>query len=247
MYLFRQIVYQALSVALVVGLVLTLLQQIGVTPLILQAEQYETNVSATLHAHSNITSLTEHHHAGADWLPGEGGERLFYSWLSNSLAALGFALLLIVSIRIGQLSGKLPKVSASIGLLWGLCGYLVFFAAPALGLTPEIPGMSAAAVEERQLWWLLCALSTACGIGVIIFSPLRWNALGIALLITPHLIGAPETTGPLFAHPDPRAVSALHNIHQQFIIAISLTNAFYWLLLGTLCCWIVARAPLSPR
>lgn len=247
MQLFRQTVYQALSVALVAGLVLTLLQQIGVTPLILQAEQYETNVSANLHGHSNIDISTEHQHSSAGWSPDDGSERLLYSLLSNCLAALGFALLLIVSMRVGQLSGKLPKVSASIGLLWGLCGYLIFFAAPALGLTPEIPGMSAAALEERQLWWLLCVLSTACGIGIIIFSPLRWNALGIALLIIPHLIGAPETTSPLFAHPDPRAVSALHNIHQQFIIAISLTNALYWLLLGALCCWIGARAPLSPR
>src|SRR3974390_3265881 len=40
------------------------------------------------------------------------------------------------------------------GLMWGLAGFAVFTLAPGLGLPPELPGVPAAPLLSRQLWWV---------------------------------------------------------------------------------------------
>ncbi|RRJ84527.1 CbtA family protein [Aestuariirhabdus litorea] len=247
MKLFRQTVYQALAAALFAGLLLTLLQQLGVTPLILQAEQYElagTTSHAATSDHSHSEAAPGHHQVD-EWAPQDGLERHFFTLLSNSLAAFGFALILIAAIRAGQLAGRWPQPGLPGGLAWGTAGFLIFFAAPSLGLPPELPGMVAADLEARQLWWLLCTSSTAVALVQIVLGPLKWKFLALIPLFLPHLVGAPQVMGPHFTHPDPTALAALHSLHTQFIWATGITNALYWLALGAACCWLVARAPLS--
>jgi len=52
------------------------------------------------------------------------------------------------------------------GLLWGAAGFLIFSGSPALGLPPELPGMTAAALDARQTWWIGTVIATAIGIGL---------------------------------------------------------------------------------
>ena len=66
------------------------------------------------------------------------------------------------------------------------------FLTETLGLPPEVPGAKAAALNDRQLWWFLCAALTAAGLWSMIFrSGAVWAIGGIVLIALPHLIGAP--------------------------------------------------------
>ena len=136
----------------------------------------------------------------------------------------------------GSTSLSLPK-----GLLWGGAGFLIFFAAPGLGLPPEIPGIEAAAIEHRQSWWLLCVVATAAGLAVVAFAPGAGKWLAVPLLLLPFLVGAPHAEGPLFSQADEQVVLALTRLHQQFIVASALSNLAFWLVLGALCAWVVRR------
>jgi cobalt transporter subunit CbtA len=114
------------------------------------------------------------------------------------------------------------------GLLWGLAGYTVFFVAPSLGLPPEVPGTEAAALKDRQLWWLMAVFDTAFALWLIVFSKTKSNkVLGLILLLSPHfLIRAPQ--------PEVHSSAAPTELVQSFIMATTLANALFWLVLGGL-------------
>ena len=50
-----------------------------------------------------------------------------------------------------------------------MAGFAVFMLAPSLGLPPELPGMPAAELGPRQVWWLLTAAATAAGLALLAF------------------------------------------------------------------------------
>jgi predicted cobalt transporter CbtA len=85
--------------------------------------------------------------------------------------------------------------------VWGAGGFVVFGAAPGLGLPPELPGMHAAPLHHRQGWWVMTALATFCGLALMttgrtlgISEPrfLLSRAGGLALMVLPQLIGPPD-------------------------------------------------------
>ena len=256
---FRNIVFAAIAAGILAGIILGTLQHFQVTPIILGAEVYEVadvvkpQVAAEAHDHSNpahhntpekmanhlaVLSATketeghgggDHHHNPEAWSPEDGAERIFYTYLSSSLMAIGFALVIISGM---SLSGK---NSITAGALWGLAGYIAFFVAPTLGLPPEIPGMEAAALEGRQSWWLLTVLLTAIGLGLLAFGKgaLRWS--GLLVVAIPHILGAPQPETHGFTHPDATAVAALEALVGQFEITTAVVNGIFWVCLGLLC------------
>lgn len=197
------------------GLLLTLIQQIQVVPLILEAEHYEQAAETGNH---ESHAATEH---GA-WQPQNGWERNLFTAGANMVVAVGFALLLGAAV---ELRGA--KLDWRSGLLWGLGGYAVFFGAPSLGLPPEVPGTAAAGLAPRQIWWVATSIFTAGGLSLLVFSK-RWAAkiLGGVLLIAPHLIGAPQ--------PEIHGSAAPAGLAQAFILATVIANAVFWLGLGGL-------------
>jgi len=209
--LFRRIVFYALLVGALSGLVLTAVQFWQVIPIIQSAEVFEAETSSAPAAHAHSGQDGHHDHSAAEWAPQDGAERTAYTFLSNVLTAIGFALVLMVAMLA---SARLRREAESPydwrkGLIWGAAGYLVFWLAPALGLPPEIPGASAASLEARQLWWLFTVVSTAAGLAGLAFrkSPWRWIALGLVLV--PHLVGAPHLPGGMFANQAPETAAAL--------------------------------------
>ena len=60
------------------------------------------------------------------------------------------------------------------GLLWGLAGFVVFTAAPGLGLPPELPGMPVAPLTARQTLWIATAAATAGGLCLLAFRHTAW-------------------------------------------------------------------------
>ena len=117
------------------------------------------------------------------------------------------------------------SVSWRQGLLWGLGGYAAFFALPALGLPPELPGTETSGLRDRQAWWLVTVTLSATGIALLGLARGRaWKAAGAALIALPHLMGAPQ--------PEPHTVLAPPELLRTFIVATAIANAVFWAALG---------------
>jgi len=152
---FRRLVMVSLLVGFVSGLVLTLGQQWKVAPIIFAAEEYEIADAAPEAAHSHAPVASQesaHAHDEEAWAPKDGAERFLFSVLSNVLMGVGFSVVLMAVMGQMQLSG-ITRSTPVKGVLWGLGGFIAFFAAPGLGLPPEIPGVQAAALDSRQGCW----------------------------------------------------------------------------------------------
>lgn len=178
--------------------------------------------TTTSAAQSGAEHEHEHGHEHGGWKPENGAERTFFSALANISMAVAFGLLLSAAMTLRGVSHGWRGA-----LLWGAAGYAVFFLAPSLGLPPEVPGTAAAPLGERQVWWLLTVAATAGGLALLALAP-RWplKLAGVALLLAPHLVGAPQ--------PLVHASAAPAELAQSFIYATAFANAVFWLALGAL-------------
>ena len=246
---FRPIVFASVLAGLIVGIVVTLVQQLGTVPLILRAEVYEQAAElagpatpAAPHDHDagGVTEsdrgppvaapqADDHEHAAAAWEPAPGFERNAYTALFNVLDWIGFGLMLT-----GLLVLLRRPVTWREGFLFGLAGFTVFVLAPGLGLPPELPGVPAAPLTPRQIWWLATALATAIGLWLIAFrpSPLA-AALAILLIAAPHIVGAPILERALTDVPEV--------LSHRFVVAVTLTTLLSWSLLGGLSGYLYQR------
>ncbi|TBW50345.1 hypothetical protein EZI54_18355 [Marinobacter halodurans] len=241
--MFRSLILSACLVGVALGLAMTAFQAVGTSPIILAAEQYESPepvVHHTDHAsHDHGEQAGGHQHGDDAWAPADGAERLFFTTISNVFAGIGFAAILLVLMNQLRERGRIaPK--AHQGLLLGALGFLAVFVAPSIGLPPEIPGASAAALELRQSWWVVTVACAATGLGVLFLATGWKRLLGVPLLIAPQFF-VPSHEGAVFANPDPEAVLALTELHHRFIWASGLANLGFWLLAGVLCALVLKR------
>jgi cobalt transporter subunit CbtA len=238
--IFSRIIYSAILIGIVTGALLSCLQILGVNPIIFAAETYEIVDAETdgKAVHDHADQSPGHSHEA--WAPEDGAERTAYTFLSNMSASIGFAAIMLAIMALFWLPKK-RRITWTQGSLWGLAGFTALYLAPGIGLPPEIPGVLASPIEHRQIWWTLTALSVAIGLGVIAFSAVKFKFLGLPFLAIPYIVGAPHNDGPLFGHPDPTAVSALTELHQQFILTSGITNLVFWLILGLACTFAFNR------
>jgi len=228
--IFRNIVFAAVTAGIIAGLMLGALQTYLVTPTILAAEVFEIVDEAPAAGHGHGAShATTHAHNEEAWGPEDGAERTFYTVVADVVSGIGFALLLV---SVMTLSGK---ATIKNGWLWGAAGFVVFFAAPGIGLTPEIPGMEAANLQGRQGWWLSTIALTGLGLGLIAFANIALKVGGALLLAVPHILGAPLPESHGFSHPDPAAVTQLENLATAFVQQTAIANGVFWLVLGIAC------------
>ena len=221
MSVFRSILFAAVVAGAVVGLVDTVVQRLGTVPLIAKAEVYERAADAAAAKSLTPAEHAGHEHSEEAWEPQEGFERTAFTAVANILTAIGFALVLC---GIFALRGPIDWHD---GLLWGLAGFVIFTIAPGLGLPPTLPGVPAADLGARQLWWIATAASTAAGLGLLLFrrSPLT-ATIAVCLFALPHVVGAPQLDD---VHTNvPQALS------RQFIAAVTCTSLLFWSLLGSL-------------
>lgn len=220
MHLFRRIVLAAACAGLLTGVLATVAHQAGTVPIILRAEAYEQAADAA-HAASHAAAGEAAHEQGEHgWRPGGGLERTGYTALADILTSVGYALLLAAAFA---LLGR--EVSVRTGLWWGLAGFAAFTLAPGIGLPPEVPGAEAAPLLDRQVWWAAPALLTGGGLLALTSGKrLMWPAIGTAMLVAPHMWGAPqagERSGivpPALAH--------------QFVVAVTVVSLLSWVVLG---------------
>lgn len=212
---------------LLAALLLTLLQSFSVAPLILQAETYESSAPAA-EAHEHAAGTPAHEHSAEAWSPEDGWQRVLSTTGGNLVVAVGFALILAALYSLRE-PGRVAT-----GALWGLAGFAVFCLAPTLGLPPELPGTAAADLAQRQAWWAGTAAATAVGLALIVFAH-NWllKIVGVALLVIPHVIGAPQ--------PEVHESLAPEALEAQFKVASLLTNAAFWVALGLLSAWFYRR------
>ncbi|HSG94090.1 MAG TPA: CbtA family protein, partial [Afifellaceae bacterium] len=163
----RALILSAAIAGLAGGLVAACYQAFVVTPLILAAEVFE--------------------HAGE----ASGGvdlSRHALTSLASVILATGGALILL---GLMMLDGG--RITARRALPWGAGAVVALALAPAIGLPPELPGMPAADLVERQVWWLATVLATGFGLWTIFRR--RGAAaivLGALVIALPHVVGAPQ-------------------------------------------------------
>ncbi len=205
-----------LLAGLLAGSVTSLLQEFRVTPLLLEAERLEQSF---VHVHPDGS---QHVH---EWTPENGWERRGWTAVANVVTGWAFAFLLAA----GMLWRGRP-LTVSAGITWGLLGFVAFAVAPALGLPPELPGMAAADLSDRQVWWLGTVVASVASLVLLIEGPSPWlRVAGGLLLLLPHVLGAP--------HPLTSESTVPPELSAQFAVASLVTSAGFWATLGAFCGW----------
>jgi cobalt transporter subunit CbtA len=244
--IFQRLIWSGLAVAVAVGSVETGIQRWQAAPLILAAEVHEeakaevpwpaehlavpAQTEAVGHAH-------EHEHGSAkEWEPENGAERIGWTWVANVLHAFSMALLVFVVMglwlyRRGAALGAMPLAG-----LVAAAGAISFSLWPSLGLHPEVPGMDAAPLPARQLWWALAVGSSALACAVLGFGRGAWRwVVAAVLLALPFVVGAPRLEGDALAGYSPQAHAALEQLGAQFIWATSWVALSFWSTMGIAC------------
>jgi cobalt transporter subunit CbtA len=238
--MFRTIVISAFGAGLAVCLAVTALQAVTTEPLILHAETFETaGVAAHDHgaaiamASESVPAVEERHHDASAWEPADGFERNAYRLVANLVIGIAISLMLL-----GVMALKGDPIDARRGLLWGIGGFIAVSLLPSLGLPPELPGTPAAEIVGRQVWWLGTAAASAGGIALIVFGR-HWGMWigGLALIVIPHVIGAPAPPSGEVAYPGALA--------GEFVVASLVVSATLWLVAGAASGWLHQR--LSAR
>jgi cobalt transporter subunit CbtA len=244
--IFQRLIWAALITAAVVGSLQTGVQRWQAAPLILAAEVYEEQKPEPAqaaeapagHAHAGGEVAHEHAHGVAkEWEPENGFERIGWTWVANILHAFSMALLVFAVMGAWLYQRRAHSLNAGASLrLAGLvaaAGWLSFHLWPSLGLHAEVPGMEAAPLHARQIWWAL-AVGSAAGASAVagfVRSPWRWLAAA-ALLALPFVVGAPQLPGDALAGFGPEAHAALEQLGAQFIWATTWVALSFWISMG---------------
>lgn len=234
--MFRNIVFSAFGAGVLVCLAVSALQFVTTEPLILHAEEFEVSTSqggGSTEAHVGAEHVHEdgdaHVHNDDEWAPADSLERATYTVLANLVIAFSVSLMLL-----GAMTLKGDPIDARRGLLWGIAGFAALSLLPAFGLPPELPGTPAADIVARQVWWLGAAAASLAGIAIIAFGR-HWalKAAGVALLVAPHVVGAPA--------PPSHDVTYPGGLAGEFVAASLVVSALLWSLSGLVAGWLHQR------
>lgn len=244
--IFQRLIWSALAAALLVGSVQTGVQLWQAAPLILSAEVYEDqkaespapSEALTAHAHAEgVAPGHEHDHGSSqEWAPENGLDRTAWTWVANMLHAFSMALLVFAVMGVYLYKRGAALASLPLAACVAAAGWLSFHFWPSLGLHAEVPGMDAAPLHARQVWWVLavgCA-SLACAVLGFARAPWRW-AVAAALLALPFAVGAPHLQGDALAGFGPAAHAALEQLGKQFIWATHWVALSFWACMGVAC------------
>jgi cobalt transporter subunit CbtA len=234
----------ALLAGVVAGGLSAVLQQALVIPVLLEAETYESGevvhfggaaaAPAAEHSHASDAGHSDSAEAAHDH--GEGGEGLQRHVVTGVMTVainVGFAMLLVAAFYARDAQPDWRR-----GMIWGLCGFVAFMAAPSAGLAPELPGTAAADLESRQVWWVLTAVLAIAGLWLIAFVRTPWALpAAVAAFAIPHVVGAP--------HPEGWVGSAPPELAAEFAARVLAVGLVSWAVLGAVAAWAWGRQPLE--
>ncbi len=222
----KHLLTSAVLAGVAAGLLAALLQFAFVIPPLLEGELYETG--ARTHFSATGSPQSER---GA---PGLGDDLARHAMTVgfNVVTYTGYGLILLALMLLAQRGGM--ALTPRNGLIWGLCGFIAVQLAPALGLPPELPGTPAGEVGPRQAWWAGTILVSAIGLALIAFGRGPLPLAGIALLLAPHIVGAPKLD--TYWGVAPPELSA------HFATLSLGTAAAGWAALGFFAAWFYSRS-----
>jgi len=172
------------------GLLCAVLQFLLVQPDIVLAERYE---SGELTHFFTAIAEADHNHSETAAIAADGSPvmRSALTVLFAVLTYCGYGLILMAGINLAEQVGI--RIGLAQGVLWGLAGFLSFQMMPALGLPPGLPGMAAADLSARQVWWAATAVATGAGLWFLCYGSALWQRIvGAGVLAVPHVWGAPQ-------------------------------------------------------
>lgn len=232
-----RVVLAVLLAGIAAGLVMGVIQHVRLTPLILEAEAFERAGDPASHSHGSTPEAGstaaaqpeagghdhgdghDHDH-GEGWAPQDGWQRTLATTVTAAMTGAGFAAILAA---VSLLSGL--QITRRNGMIWGVCGFFAVTLAPAIGLPPELPGMAAADLFARQVWWVGTIAATAAGI-YLLATQARPFALVLAavLIVAPHVIGAPVA-------PHGEGIIPAELV-ARFVANSIAANAVFWCIIG---------------
>lgn len=245
---FARLIWCALLTALIVGSVQFAVQQWHAVPIIHAAEVFEAqkveSAPATAHAHA---AAPAHGHGESDAGEHEALHRAAWTWVANVLHSFSMALLMfaVMGWWIWRRGGVVapPRLALAVAS----AGLLSLNVWPALGLPAELPGMDAAALQARQVWWLFAAVSAALACAALagiatrgLAGHWRWLA-ALLLLALPFMVGAPHPPADPLAGFSGQARAQLQELEQDFIWTTHAIALSFWLTLGCVGGWVFGR------
>lgn len=239
----KRLFTSALFAGLTAGLIAALLQFFLMEPLILQAEMYE---SGEVVHFAGVPGISDDHHAGdqtaqdhahsAKTTGTEDGltTRFGLAFFTDFIVFVGWGLMMVAGFALAEIYGR--RVSVTAGLLWGGAGFVAVQLAPGVGLPPELPGTPAADLQARQIWWIATALLSAGAMALFAYGQsVGFVLLGSALLVLPHLIGAP--------HLDTFSGLAPPELASEFVARSFAVSMAAWITLGLAAGYFWNRSP----
>lgn len=223
----RHLFASALFAGLAAGALAALMQFTFVVPVILEGELYETGARV----HFNAGAIQSESGSPFVWTE---ITRHFGTFASNLVTYTGFAFVMVAGFALATRFGR--RIDARTGLLWGLAGFVAVQLAPAFSLPPELPGATSAALELRQVWWAMTVAGGAIAMALFGYGkgPVA-IAVGLGLLLGPHLIGAP--------HLDTYYGVAPPELAAHFVARSLGVGLAAWALLGLIAGTLWARSP----
>lgn len=244
----KRMVTSALLAGAVAGLLAAALQFAFLQKFILLAEDYETGAAV------HFAGVPQKQDAPAPTaaeaaMPAEAGtmampmpasdtaetstlERNAWTTLFAGFAYVAYGLILVAGFGLAETFGKVVAVRD--GLIWGVAGFAAVQLFPAMGLSPELPGIPAADLATRQIWWWSTVASAVVALGLLAYGKgIIPPVVAVIFLAAPHIIGAPELDG--FSGVTPPEISA------TFSARVLGAGFVAWAALGWLSGWFWNR------
>jgi len=220
--MFSRILTSALIAGAAAGLIAALLQLVFLQPVLLHAELFEKGI-LTHFGSAPMSEMTVE-------LPGFDAQRDLLSIAFSMLIYAGFGLMLVAAMTLAESNGT--KITARSGLIWGVAGFVSVHLAPGFSLPPEVPGVAAADITARQIWWFSTVGVTIVALWLLAFgkTPVAW-VISVALLIAPHLIGAPQSE--IMTGPAPTELGSLYaarafGVNLAGWVALGILAGYFW-------------------
>lgn len=183
--MFKNIFVSAVVCGAIAGVLATVMQMLLVTPLLMEAELFETGQSMHFITDGSPESPIKHVDI---W---EDPYRHLMTLCFNLVTFTGFGFILVAAMAFFQKRGF--TLSKAEGIVAGVSGFIVFQLAPSVGLPPELPGTIGVTVGLKQTWWIITILSTTVGILLLFLDKHKVvSGAGIIFITIPHLIGHPK-------------------------------------------------------
>ncbi len=224
--MFMRLLTSAIFAGALAGVVGGMLQLCFVQPVLLAAELYESGQLVHFGAEPVAVPMA---YAGFDLT------RDMWSLAFSILIYCGYGLMLVALMGIASEQSLITsRPGLRQGIIWGIAGFVALHLAPSFGLAPEVPGGASADLEARQIWWFGTTLATSVALWLFAFAQNRLViALGVIVLLAPHIIGAPQVAQ--LRGPVPPEIAAL------FASRVLGVGLIAWVVLGATASHIFSR------